>query len=200
MGGPGSGGRPLESNWKPAPGTKAWERQPKESPQAWVGFKAYRDITTGRTLIKAVQKMGKPSSYLGTMSNWSRRNHWQVRAAEWDRYQDRREQDTTHQAKFEAVREMTNRHLGISTTIQRLAHVEVRRWLRLVGADASNPDINKRPMLNPSQIQSLLDYAVRLERLVRNEPGEINETRTSELTPEEVEERIVHLLRAKDEK
>lgn len=200
MGGTGSGRRKhSDADWTPAPGTNAWERQPGETHQAWRAFKTYRDIDSGRTMLRAAKKLGKPDRYIGTMQVWSRQHHWQRRVDEWDRHQDRQDQQTAQRVKHEVTREMVDRHLKISNHIQRLATVEVLRWIHKVGADSTNPDLQRRPTLTPQQIQNLLDYAIKLERLNRNEPESITESRSSELTTEEVEARIAHLLQARDE-
>lgn len=199
MGGTGSGVKVPDPNWKPAAGTKPWERQPAETHASWTAFKSYRDFGGVRTMAKAAKTLGKKPTYINKMQEWSTQHHWQIRVVAWDRYQDEVSQQTVQEVRREAVKEMMERHLKISNHIQRLATVEVLRWVHKVGANEANPDLKRRPTLTPQQIHTLIDYAVKLERLNRNEPNEIHETRTTELTTEEVEERIAHLLRSRDE-
>ena len=63
-----------------------WERQPKESAQAFEAFAKYRDMGVNRSLRKVVQAVNKS---LTTIGEWSTKNEWVKRAAAWDAEQDR---------------------------------------------------------------------------------------------------------------
>jgi hypothetical protein len=197
MGGQGSG-RTLTDRWAPEKGTLAWERQSDESEPAWAAFAAYRDIEQGRTLVKAVQELGKKPSYLSTVEKWSSENHWRQRVEAWDAHKDKVSREAALDARRAAARDMVDRHLQISTHLQRLVSVEILRWVNKVGADVANPDMRRKPTLAPNQIQGLLDYAVKLERLNRNEPESITETRDKKMSHDELEDRIAHLLKARE--
>lgn len=197
MGGQGSG-RKLEVKWAPAKGTHPWERQPGEGDKPWVGFVTYRDMEMGRTLAGATRVLGKKPGYAHVMEAWSIKHFWRFRVEAWDAHKDEVSREALLDARRDAARGMVERHLSLSTQLQRLVTVELMRWLRKTGADKPHPDIDQAPSLHPSQIQGLLDYAVKLERLNRNEPEAIFENRTKPSTAE-LEDRIAHLLKVRDD-
>lgn len=170
-----------------------WERQPNETDRSWEMFKIYRDMGPSRTQahLSKVKKMNKNS-----VASFSARWGWRERAAAYDAHIDRIEKEAEIKARREAAKEMTERHLKISTHLQRLVQVELLRWLKRTGADAPNPDLSRRPTLSTSQLQGLLEYGVRLERLNRDEPESIVETR-GDVRPADLEAKIERLLRAR---
>jgi hypothetical protein len=94
---------------------------------------------------------------------------------------------------------MVKRHLLISEHLQSLASVELMRWLYRLKISVPNPDLTSKPRLGPKTIQMLLDYAIKLERLNRDEPESIQEVRDKKLDPDLLEQRIKHLLGAREE-
>ncbi len=74
--------RPPHRSSTPEP----WERQPRETPQAWQGFEAYRDREGKRSLAGVGQQLGKSTAL---MERWSARWSWVDRAAVWDEEEDR---------------------------------------------------------------------------------------------------------------
>ena len=176
MGGEGSG-RKVRTPWIPARGTKSWDRQPLETDQAWKAFVAYRDLPAKRSVKLAIEVLGKKPNYSSTMEQWSLSHHWRIRTAAWDSCQDKMHTEAILKARKKAATDMVERHLNISTHLQRLTSVEILRWIRKIDADSEKPDLNKAPVLNPQQIHTLLNYAIKLERLNRGEPESITEER-----------------------
>ena len=50
-----------------------WERQKGESTKAFEGFRTYRDLGAGRSLVAAAKALGKNKAVL---SEWSMRHEW----------------------------------------------------------------------------------------------------------------------------
>ena len=63
--------------------TRIWERQPKESSQAYEAFVTYRDLGAGRTLIDVARELRKSYSLV---RRWADAANWSARAAAWDNY------------------------------------------------------------------------------------------------------------------
>ena len=71
---------------KKAVEAEPWERQPKESTQAFEAFAMYRDMGASRSIRKAAQNLNKAVT---TLAEWSSRHEWVKRVAAWDAEQDR---------------------------------------------------------------------------------------------------------------
>lgn len=200
MGAPGSGrvrrGPPMIA----ADGTELWDMQPVDTEKAFNAFCVYRDMGSRRTLQLVAASLGKRPAYETQLQVWSRENHWVQRTSAWDAYQDKVKTDAILEAKRKAASDMVERHLSIAEQIQSLASVELMRWIHRLKVDVPNPDLTRKPGLRPGTLQMLLDYAIKLERLNRDEPESIHEVRDKSLDPEVLEERIKHLLGARDEK
>jgi len=141
--------------------------------------------------------MGKSDTYHKQLAQWSTDHGWRRRVEAWDAHKDAINVEAQLEARRAASRDMVERHLQISTHLQRLASLELMRWIHKVGGDTSNPDMQAEPVLIPQHIQSLLDYAIKLERLNRNEPESITETREKTMSKDELETRIKHLLKTR---
>lgn len=205
MGGRGSG-RKTTNVFVCAPDREPWDRQPHESDPAWMGFIAYRDLGLVRTLALAADMVRKKrpelkKNYDRTLIAWSRINGWVERVQAWDNHQDQVRREEVLKAERRAGREMVKRHLQISTSMQRLASVELARWINKVGANGDNPNMEQPPELSPAQLQQLLDYSVKLERLNRGEPEKIERVQldddVDQLSEQELERRIARLLKAR---
>lgn len=194
MGGQGSGGglRAEEDTWEPDKGYEYWDRRKDETDAAWEAFIAYRNCALPRSLKKVSKILNKSVT---AVAQWSRAYSWIKRVRAFDKERDRASVQAELEARKKAVTDMYERHLKVSTHMQRLSTVELLRWLHKVGGNVENPDITLEPQLNVNQIQTLLDYAIKLERLNRDHPEMIAEFRGStELTEQELDKRIRHLL------
>jgi len=169
-----------------------WERQPFETDKAWDLFTSFRDMGTSRDLTKMSKALGIKVHNLHSMSA---KYGWTARIEAYDRHIDKIEKDAEIEARRKAVKDMTERHLRMANHMQRLVQVELLRWIKKTGADEAEPDMSRRPTLSTQQIQALLECGVKLERLNRDEPESIIETRTPERS--ELEAKIARLLKAR---
>lgn len=125
---------------------KPWERQNKESGQAYEAFALYRDMGRGRTVSAVVKKLKKSRSLL---DRWKVRWDWESRVAAYDK-------DLEQQAKDEAIKDrksMINRHIKIALQVQKKA---------LKALD--NLDVDS---MSPKDIKDYIRMATDLERLSR---------------------------------
>jgi len=76
--------------------SELWERQPGESPEAFEAFALYRDMGIERSTAKVGRRLGKSKTL---MDRWSSDHGWVMRAAVWEREQDRKRQ----QAHFDEI-------------------------------------------------------------------------------------------------
>lgn len=163
-------------------GTQPWDRQPDETDKAWRAFVTYRDMDN-RTLEKVAPIVGtQPAAVEKLSARWG----WRSRCDAWDRERDRMERDARAQAQRDAIKSMTERHTAIASSMQRLATVELGRVMNRLGVNQEKPNLAQAPQLSIDQIKTLIDYAIKLERLNRGEPGEINENRQEVTTWAEI--------------
>ncbi|MFF0625137.1 hypothetical protein [Streptomyces sp. NPDC004296] len=88
-----------------------WERQEGESHQAFEAFAAYRDLGPARSVTKVARELDKSRTLLG---RWSRQYAWVMRAAAYDREQDRLFLAEQAQAR----REIARRHAKLAQAVQ----------------------------------------------------------------------------------
>lgn len=199
MGAPGSGRKLHAAPMIAAEDTELWEMQPGETECAFRAFCLYRDMGADRRLKDVASVLEKRPEYIAQVGRWSSDHHWVQRVRAWDSHQDRLACAAALEAKQEAAKQMVKRHLLISEHLQSMASVELMRWLHRLGVTELEPDLKRKPKLKPSTIQMLLDYAIKLERLNRDEPESIQEVRDKKLDPDLLEQRIKHLLGAREE-
>lgn len=125
-------------------GGNVWERQPKESPQAYEAFAAYRDMPPDERSYRALAaRLGKSATLIG---RWGSTHAWQERAAAYDRDQEERWQRQQYAARRKAAeRHARTAQLAQSKAAQALLELETHR-------------------LSPTELTRLWDVAVRIER------------------------------------
>lgn len=141
-----------------------WERQPNESPEAYLAFSHYRDDREFRRIRKTCAELGKPRS---TVSSWSSpdRHNWLKRCAAFDKFEDEERQ----KAQRREIRRMHARHAKHAVSaIEAASHV-----IEKLRPSDKNPEPDK--MKHRDAIR-LLDVGVRIERLSRGEPDTIQKT------------------------
>jgi hypothetical protein len=122
---------------------ESWERQSGESVQAFEAFAVYRDLGPARSVTKAARELGKSRSLLG---RWSRQFAWVMRAAAYDREQDRLFLAEQAQAR----RDIARRHAKLAQAVQSKAVA------RLQTLDPRE--------LSPSELLRYIQVAAEIER------------------------------------
>lgn len=120
-----------------------WEKQGDESAPAFAAFAVYRDLGPGRSITKVVQQVHKSRALLG---RWSRTHSWVMRAAAFDREQDRQFQVEVQQAR----RDVARRHARVAQAVMGKAVA------RLQGLDVRE--------LSPADLLRYLQVAAEIER------------------------------------
>lgn len=83
-----------------------WEQQSGESTQAFEAFAAYRDLGAARSVAKVARELVKSTTLL---FRWSKQYAWVMRAAAYDR-----EQDRVFLAERQARRDIARRHAKVA--------------------------------------------------------------------------------------
>ena len=163
-----------------------WERLTGESAKAYASFVLYRDMGPERSLRK-VAEGGESTAKIRQLEKWSVKWRWVDRAQAYDDEIDRQVR-----AKNEKTRkEMAERHAKMAVLGQGIV-LEAFRQI-------------KPEDLTPGQAVQWFDTLVKIERLSRGQPTEIQqsehggtlsiEARYRKMTPEERRTEIVRILR-----
>ncbi len=154
-------------NKKETAAPQLWERQPKEGPQAFKAFAAYRDSGINgarRSLTRTAQNLTKRDGTHysdGTLKVWSQRWHWQERVKAFDEYMDKQIRDELSKG----ITNMLKKHVDIAQAM----------LVKALKALQSIPETE----LNAQDITKMVDIASKLERISRGESTERTEgTRT----------------------
>lgn len=138
-----------------------WERQPKESAQAFEAFAMYRDMGVSRSIRKVAHNLNKAVT---TLAEWSSKHEWVKRVAAWDAEQDRI-------ARNELMAEMAATRKKQRRQAQRMQEkgMELLESINLGDAKLS-------------EIVSLLKAGMEQERIAIGDVGEVIEERSGEAT------------------
>lgn len=121
----------------------SWERQSGESVQAFEAFAVYRDLGPVRSVTKVARELDKSRTLVG---RWSRQFAWVMRAAAYDREQDR----LFLLEQAQARREIARRHAKLAQAVQGKAVA------RLQSLDPRE--------LSPSELLRYVQVATEIER------------------------------------
>lgn len=148
---------------------RPWERQPRESEEAFYAFTLYRDMPPRERSLRRVADLidghegatrGPRRRHVpGRIKRWAERFAWVERALAWDEERDR----LAREAETEAIRAMRERHAREAMALQEKA------ILRLRAMDPGE--------LTPNDVLRYFVEAAKLERLARGEPETIAEQR-----------------------
>jgi hypothetical protein len=130
----------------------AWERRIDESPRAYQAFQLYLN-SESRRLAEVGSKL-TPACSAANVARWSSRHRWQQRAWQWDKENDRIQQEREARDRTAARK----RHLAISQEMQSIA---LHGLLELKARVASGAALN----MSAGEIENMLDSAIKIERL-----------------------------------
>jgi hypothetical protein len=157
-----------------------WDQQPGEGAKPFAAFVVYRDMTP-RTLAETARVRSRS---LTLMARWSKQHNWVERAKAWDREQDRRKQVERTRAQADDVRKMYDRHSQqVQAAVQALM-LPVMAVLRRMQDPTTQQQIMTMADTDLSFVLQLaqrsaavLPNLMEVERLIRGEPGVIEEHR-----------------------
>ena len=138
---------------------KPWERQGEETVKQFEAFCVYRDLGKSRSLQKVSDELSKSHTLI---KRWSAKNNWIERVEAWEEEQDRL-------VRIELTKDigaMRKRHVDIA---QAMLVKASRAMLRI-------PDDE----IKASDISRMVETATKLERISRDDVGEVVEERQGE--------------------
>jgi hypothetical protein len=144
-----------------------WERQIEETDEAFKAFARYRDMEPKRSTTRLATEMGVSENLI---HGWSSKHRWVGRVAEWDREKDRVEKDrVARAAQLSEIRAMQKRHVDIALLMQALGATELKKRATVATTQPTTT-------LETDEAQRVLEAGVKLERLTRGEPTDVQAT------------------------
>jgi hypothetical protein len=135
---------------------EAWERQPKETIQAYEAYSVYRDMGNQRSYAKVARELGKS---LSLIEKWGKMWNWVGRTSQYEYHMDKVAMDI----REETVRTMLKRHIGTSIVLQE----KVEAGLKSL----------KASKMTPMEIVKMFELAVKVEREARGVAGVVDEVK-----------------------
>lgn len=160
-----------------------WDRQPGENDRAWAAFVKYRDDGIERSQARVAKHFGKSIENYGMLST---RWDWVARVSAYEAWRDRQ----LRMAEIEEAKAMRRRHIEFAMSFQGAAALALNKIIAAEQKplrDANGQVVygeDGKPLpgpltLKPSEVKELADLGLRIERLNRGEPGEIEDVRIS---------------------
>jgi hypothetical protein len=177
-----------------------WERQPRESDQAWAAFRHYRELEPPRTirqlrehLFAEEQKVGDPSLY----RQWSAKWRWRERCQAYDVYIDR----IRRTAKERAIEVAAERHamlaqVGIMRIAKRLQEEAIAENVRFPELVATLEKLVKIERVSLGAPESRVAQEVTGKG---GDPIQLQPVLPIEEGEEDLDERVISILRRLDE-
>ena len=159
----------------------SWDKQDYETPKLFEYFCAYRDMGIDRSLRKLQALYKKPRSFLRACENYSKKNFWQQRCADYQVYLEKIQREQNEKD----ILEMNKRHIKQSLLLQKKIIDKMK--------DASPEE------LKLGDCARLLETAVRIERTARGcDDGKITVETSNNITVKTNEEEKVRHLSDED--
>lgn len=144
-----------------------WERQANESEEAWLSFRAYRDMHPSERLIKRAGV-----HRVTTLSKWYRDHNWDDRVKAYDAHFDKLSVEERERIYARAAKEIATDHMMILADMREFLFGE---WRKYVEASRST---EMHGLAKPETLVRMAETVVKLDRLVRGESTENVNTKT----------------------
>lgn len=156
---------------------RPWERQSRESAQAFEAFSTYLELGADRSLAEVGRRLGKSKAL---MDRWSSRWRWVERVYDWDLHLDRKKR-TAQAAEAEKMGKRQAQQAEAMQQVLTMPVLAVQKKLAGGDRDAVLGELQSLPLgaLIDMVRQCSMTYphVVRVERLARGEPDELIEAR-----------------------
>lgn len=169
----------AEVSDEPKEAPDVWSKQPAETEEAWLAFRAYRDMVPDERKISHAATRSTP-----VLSRWYRDHNWQQRVDAYDKHFDKINVDERERIYRRKAKEIAIDHMLMLANARELVKRELQKYV-----DASR-EHNMHGLVKMKELQGLFDMVVKLDRLVRDQPTEIVGSRDldySQLAPEELD-------------
>lgn len=156
-----------------------WERQPDESEEAWLAFRAYRDMPPEQRLIRRTAVKS-----VAVLTRWYRDHDWIGRCKAFDAHVDSVSVEERKRILEMASRDLAYDHALMLADARELVTRELGKLVSV------SRDSEMHGLLKPSEVIKLFETTVKLDRLVRGESTENirEEVDISKLSLDEVRE------------
>ena len=134
----------------------AWERQPKESAQAYQAFSIYRDLGEDRSLQAVATQLSKS---LQLMKRWSKNWSWGERVRQYDDSLQREAQARAFKKAVKELEEMQLRQIKTAVLLQKKA---------VQALDALDP-----LLIKPQDIVRMISAGAQLENATRTKTADV---------------------------
>lgn len=134
----------------------AWERQPRESAQAYQAFSIYRDLGEERALRAVAAQLGKSRALI---ERWSRNWNWVERARQYDDSLQREAQAKAYKKAVKELEEMQLRQIKTAVLLQKKA---------VQALDALDP-----LLIKPQDIVRMISAGAQLENATRTKTADV---------------------------
>jgi hypothetical protein len=138
-----------------------WEKQDNESQEAWLAFRAYRDMPPDERLLKRAA-IGN----IAVLSRWYRDHNWADRCAAFDKKFDAMRVEEREKVYRRAAREIAIDHMVMLADARELYS---REFAKLLSASREGDMIG---LVKPETLVRMAEVMVKLDRLVRGESTE----------------------------
>lgn len=162
----------------PKPVTDPWERQASETEEAWLAFRAYREMIPQERRIKHAATKAIP-----TLSKWYRDHSWEERCKAYDAKFDKIDVEERERMYRRKAKEIAIDHMSMLSNARELVQRELTKLLE------TSRQSEMHGLIKPRELQGLFEMVIKLDRLVRGETTENVGTTIdySGLNPDELE-------------